>query len=382
MRGRGSGRLVARAPVGRAAADRVPLELGATARAVAAAASGLDEAAGVDAAEADRVAGGRADGAAQGVELLGRELSGGDPWAEPGAPERLVREQVADPRDHALVEQLGLQGDAAAAGPRAELVARDLRGVGAYVREVGLDHGPAETTLVVQRHPPAVGELQYEAVPRVRRGRLVDADPAGHAEVQADVGAVIVRLRPQELAAPVRARDRPADQRRRDLSRRVGTAHVRVAVVDCDDLAPDRPLELLARAFGLGELRHTRAGYESPANAARRGRAGPRAPGRSERGAAVVEPAHRHGALRRGVDAQPAEHALVEVLLDDPQPAVLHGEDVDRTDLGELGRHGRVRGRFGRHLDVDEEVHTAAPFRSAIPCLTRSGMSSIRSATV
>ena len=76
-----------------------------------AAAAGLHEAAGVDAAVADRVARGGAQMAAQEVELLGAQLSRDPARGEAGAPERLVGEQVADAGDRALVEQPGLERD-------------------------------------------------------------------------------------------------------------------------------------------------------------------------------------------------------------------------------------------------------------------------------
>ena len=66
----------------------------------------------------------------------------------------------------------------AAPDPRAERRARDLGGVGADVREVRRDERAAEPALVAQREPPAVGELEREAVPVARRRRLVDHDPA------------------------------------------------------------------------------------------------------------------------------------------------------------------------------------------------------------
>ena len=45
-----------------------------------------------------------------------------------------------------------------------------------------------------------------------------------------------------------------------------------------------------------------------------------------------VELDHLHRALRRGIDAQLAEHALVQVFLDDPDAAIVRlGEDVDRA---------------------------------------------------
>src|SRR5215216_1586575 len=53
----------------------------------------------------------------------------------------------------------------------------------------------------------------------------------------------------------------------------------------------------------------------------------------------LVELEHAHRALGRGLDAQPAEHALVEVSLDDfERPLVACRVDVDWADLGQLGR--------------------------------------------
>src|SRR5215218_6970570 len=248
--------LADRAPVGGAPADRRALELCAVARAGAAAAARLHEAARVDAALADGVAGGGAQLPAQVVELVGAQLARHAPRGEPRAPERLVGEQVADTGDRALIEQLGLQGDAASADVRTEHVPADLGRVGAHVGEVGLDHGPPEPPLVAQRQPPAVGEVEHEAVPAVLRGLLVDRDPPRHPEVQAEVGAAVVGLGPEELPAPVRRRQPPPDQRRRDLARRVRAAHVSVRVVDSDDLAVQRPLDLLARALCLRKLGH------------------------------------------------------------------------------------------------------------------------------
>ena len=53
---------------------------------------------------------------------------------------------------------------------------------------------------------------------------------------------------------------------------------------------------------------------------------------------AVVELEHLHRAGRGGLDAQLAEDALVEVLLDDLNVPVRVGEDVDRADVLELLR--------------------------------------------
>ena len=64
------------------------------------------------------------------------------------------------------------------------------------------------------------------------------------------------RLDPEELAAPVAAQQPLPDQRRRDLARRVRAADVGVAIVDRDDLAVERAVDLNAGALGLGELGH------------------------------------------------------------------------------------------------------------------------------
>ncbi len=158
-----------------------------------------------------------------------RQLARDPARGEAGAPERLVGEQVADAGDRALIEQPGLEGDRPPADARAEHVPAHLGRVGPDVGEVGLDHGPPEPALVAQREPAAVGEVEHEPVPVVRGGLLVDRDPPRHPEVQPEVRAAVVRLRPQELPAPVRRGQPPADQRRRDLARRVRAADVGVA---------------------------------------------------------------------------------------------------------------------------------------------------------
>src|ERR1700685_125433 len=76
---------------------------------------------------------------------------------------------------------------------------------------------------------------------------------------------------------------------------------------------------------------------------------------RPEHRTRVVELDHAHGACRRGVHAQLAEDALVEVLAHDLEALLAGAEDVDGTDLGELGGElGIARDRFV-DLDVDEE---------------------------
>src|SRR5215217_4537816 len=95
----------------------------------------------------------------------------------------------------------------------------------------------------------------------------------------------------------------------------------------------------------------------------------------------VVELEDLHGAARRRLHAQLAQHALVQVLLDYLHVAALVGVDVDRAGVLELlSQVGVVLDRVVDR-DVDEqsthEVTTSPSFS-----LTRSGISEISSATV
>ena len=210
-------------------------------------------------------------------------------------------------------------GRGSAAHARAEVVAADLGGVGPQGGEVGLQPRAAETALVAQGEPTAVLEVHDEAVPAARGRLLVDRDAPGHAEVQPEHRPVARGLDPHRLAAAVRGGQLAADERVGDLAGRVRAAHVAVAVVDVDDAPEQRAaLDRRARTLGLGQLRHpeqsprTRGAgrhFCTALDAAQR-RAG-------QRGALVVELEHAHRAGGRRVEAQAAEHALVEVLLDE-----------------------------------------------------------------
>src|SRR5438094_5437889 len=96
-----------------------------------------------------------------------------------------------------------------------------------------------------------------------------------------------------------------------------------------------------------------------------------------------VELVHGDGPLRRSVDAQRAQDALVEVGVDDLHAVVRRREDVDRAGLLELARQLGVVGDRVVDLEADERrvVSHAAVF-SRILSLTSSGMSEISSATV
>jgi hypothetical protein len=212
-----------------------------------------------------------ADGAAQAVELGLGELAGGAAGVDPGLPQALVGQQVADAGDHGLVHQARLDRRFAAAGaPHAPLAAHaphaphaphaaaelgpchDGR-IGAQVREVGFEPGPAEAPLVAQREPAAVVEAEREPIPALVR-LLVDHDPSRHPEVQSQGRAIAaVGLEPQRLADPVGARQPMPDERGGELPGGVRPAHVAVAVLDRGDAPAERAVgDQGAGTFGFG----------------------------------------------------------------------------------------------------------------------------------
>src|SRR5262245_28472842 len=102
---------------------------------------------------------------------------------------------------------------------------------------------------------------------------------------------------------------------------------------------------------------------------------------------AVVELLVDDAAGRGCLDAEVAEHALVEVLADDRDRAVAlpDVEDVDGADLLQLGGQLWVVGDVVTDLDVDEDSLQILGFRhqTAAPSFssTAPGISSIRSTT-
>src|SRR3954454_8707754 len=192
-------RLAHGAPVRGAPADRVPREQGLAARARAALLTRGHEAPGMHAAVADRVPDCRPQLAPQVVELVDRQLAHRAPRAQLRAPQRLVGEQVADPGDHALVEQLRLQRQDAAADAVAEDVAADLGRVRPDVREVRLDQrgrGGAWRVVPPAPPPPPAGNLAREAVPLPRARLPVARYRARHAEMQPEIRAAVAGLDP------------------------------------------------------------------------------------------------------------------------------------------------------------------------------------------
>src|SRR5919204_1628322 len=98
--------------------------------------------------------------------------------------------------------------------------------------------------------------------------------------------------------------------------------------------------------------------------------------------ALVVELLHPHRALGGGIDAELAEHALVEVVLDDLHVPARVLEDVHWAGVLELLRDVRLVADLRIDLDIDEQArHQTAPPLPSL-CLTRSGISAISSATV
>src|SRR4051812_9228454 len=103
----------------------------------------------------------------------------------------------------------------------------------------------------------------------------------------------------------------------------------------------------------------------------------------SEHGLVVVELEDLHGPGRRCLQAQAAQHALVEVLLDDLDARAGRHVDVDRAGLLELAREGVVAGDGVVDLDPDEQrVLPHAGLLSASLDFMISGIWEISSATV
>ena len=243
-------RLARGAPVRGAPADRVPREQRLAARARAALLPRGHEAPGVHAAVADRVRGPPRAARAAG----GRARR---PTARPPAAAGSASRATASRRRAGCRRRRSRPGRAAApsaaATPRPTRSRKTSRPTSAasgptWEKSGSISARPSRRlSRSAIRPPSANSSAKRSQLPR--RRLLVDRDPARHAEVQAEVRAAVVGLDPQELPAPVRLGQPPADERRGDLARGVGAADVGVAVVDRDDLATrTRSICCLARS--------------------------------------------------------------------------------------------------------------------------------------
>ena len=153
------------------------------------------------------------------VELLVAEAARRAPRVQPRAPQRLVGEQVADAGDRALVEQPRLDRHRPAADALAERVARrPRRRPGRRARSPARSpRGRAGACRAARAGRRRRTRARSDPSRRIRR--LVDHDPARHAEVQAELRAVVVGLGPEELPAPVGRGQPVPDQRGGDLAR-------------------------------------------------------------------------------------------------------------------------------------------------------------------
>ena len=215
--------LVHRAPVGGAAADRVPAER----RAVA----GHGAVEGLSACRrcASRP-GGRACAAWSGSPCAGpcaRSASmstGGRAGSIPARHSDLVDEQVAEPGDAVLVHEHRLDRRRSLPERVVELRERQRHRVGTEPALVGVELDRAEPARIAQHEVAAVGEVHAEAMPlrdapvarveqRVAGLLVVDEHAAAHAEVHAEAHVGVAGVQHDLLAPPARRRERVADER-------------------------------------------------------------------------------------------------------------------------------------------------------------------------
>src|SRR5919108_6221520 len=157
--------LLTRAPEGAPPADAPVLELRSAARAFASRnpprVQGADPGVSLPDAQADH----GTSSASQLVQPVVGELAGRRARGDAGSPQNLVRHQVADPGDHVLVHEPGLDRRRTPPDALPELLAADLAGVRSEVGEVGVEDRPSQPSHVPQGQAPAILELEGEAVP-------------------------------------------------------------------------------------------------------------------------------------------------------------------------------------------------------------------------
>ena len=186
---------------------------------------------------------------------------------DPGPPQDLVGQQVADPRHPALVEEPGLHR----CGARRPARSAAADGVSASASgprrsSTGSSSTPPRRrgSTTSSEPPPSKheGEADPGRVEPARRvlealdgGPAVDEEPTGHPEAQAQGGAVGVHQ--QELADPAGVEDGGAPQGRPQPGRR--RRALEVPVVGRADLADRAPDHLVGSRAGTAPPRSSRA---------------------------------------------------------------------------------------------------------------------------
>src|SRR5579862_2509459 len=157
--------LVPRAPPCRPAADGAPAQLGAVGGAAPAGTTLRHDVAEVRTTAPEQDTERPAQMSVQAPHLRIRQRAGRAPRDQAGAPQRLVGDEVAYPRDARLVHESSLQGGGAAG----QLVAKLRQGDGERVRTesafVRVEAHAAEQARVSHHHAPAVAEAKGETVP-------------------------------------------------------------------------------------------------------------------------------------------------------------------------------------------------------------------------
>ncbi len=207
--------------------------------------------------------------------LIGGQAPGGPGRVDAGPPQDLVGQQVADPGDPVLVQQMGLDRGRSGGHGRPELGRGDPLRVRAQRLDRRVEPHPAQPPGVDQHQPAPIRERQREAGPAVVAGpaaalpvvAAVDLGPAGvgdddlarHPEVdpQRDRIRHPADLAPHALALPHRGDQLTAEQRPLDLTGPVGAADEGVGVVDVHDAAPQPgPFDDRPGRLDLRKLRH------------------------------------------------------------------------------------------------------------------------------
>ena len=207
--------------------------------------------------------------------LIGGQAPGGPGRMDAGPPQDLVGQQVADPGDPVLVQQMGLDRGGSGGHGRPELGRGDPLRVRAERFDRRIEPHPAQPPGIDQHQPAPVRERQREPGPPVVArfpaalpvvaavdlgpARIGDDDLARHPQVDPERDRVRypAHRAPHALALAQRGHQFPAQQRPFHLAGPVGTAHEGVSIIDVHDAAPQPgPLDDRPGRFDLRKLRH------------------------------------------------------------------------------------------------------------------------------